>query len=98
MSAKPASTPVSASGRVAAATERLSRHLALAYTALIIYASLHPFSGWRDSALSPFAFLEAGWPRYWTGFDLVAILDDQAVQSAMVEGHFVQRMPGRDDG
>ena len=70
MNTPPAPSPLSASGRVAAATGRLSRHLALAYAALIIYASLHPFSGWRDSALSPFAFLEAGWPRYWTGFDL----------------------------
>ena len=70
MNTPPAPSPLSASGRVAAATGRLSRHLALAYAVLIIYASLHPFSGWRDSALSPFAFLEAGWPRYWTGFDL----------------------------
>ncbi len=70
MNTPPAPSPLSASGRVAAATGRLSRHLALAYAVLIIYASLHPLSGWRDSALSPFAFLEAGWPRYWTGFDL----------------------------
>lgn len=49
---------------------RLPRHLALAYIALIVYASLHPFSGWRDSGLSPFAFLDAGWPHYWTSFDL----------------------------
>jgi VanZ family protein len=48
----------------------LPRYLALAYTALVIYASLHPFSGWRDLGLSPFAFLDAGWPRYWTVFDL----------------------------
>ena len=49
MNTPPAPSPLSASGRVAAATGRLSRHLALAYAALIIYASLHPFSGWRDS-------------------------------------------------
>ena len=49
----------------------LPRYLALAYTALVVYASLHPFAGWRDLGLSPFAFLEAGWPRYWTAFDLV---------------------------
>lgn len=48
----------------------LPRYLALAYLALVIYASLHPFSGWRDQGLSPLAFLDAGWPRYWTGFDL----------------------------
>jgi VanZ family protein len=50
----------------------LPRHLALAYTALVVYASLHPFSGWRDLGLSPFAFLDVGWPRYWTVFDLSA--------------------------
>lgn len=48
----------------------LPRYLALAYLALVIYASLHPFSGWRDLGLSPLAFLDAGWPRYWTSFDL----------------------------
>ncbi|MDR2111537.1 MAG: VanZ family protein [Candidatus Accumulibacter sp.] len=48
----------------------LPRYLAVAYLALIVYASLHPFSGWRASGISPFVFLEAGWPRYWTLFDL----------------------------
>jgi VanZ family protein len=38
---------------------------------LVIYASLHPFSGWYDTGISPFAFLEGAWPRYWTAFDLV---------------------------
>ena len=51
---------------------RLPRYLALAYAALIMYASLHPFSGWRETGLSPLAFLEAGWPRYWTSFDVAA--------------------------
>ena len=50
----------------------LSRYLALAWCGLIVYASLHPLSGWRDTGISPFAFLEGGWPRYWTGFDLAA--------------------------
>ncbi|MFT3848924.1 MAG: VanZ family protein [Propionivibrio sp.] len=49
----------------------LPRHLALAYSALIIYASLHPFSGWRDPGLPVLVFLDSSWPRYWTGFDLV---------------------------
>ena len=52
-------------------TTRLPHYLTLAYTALIIYASLHPFSGWRDSGLSPFYFLTTTWPRYWTVFDLM---------------------------
>jgi len=48
----------------------LPRYLALAYTGLVVYASLHPFTGWRDLGISPLAFLDAGWPRWWTGFDL----------------------------
>ena len=31
----------------------LARYLALAYVLLVVYASLHPFSGWRDLGLSP---------------------------------------------
>jgi VanZ family protein len=50
----------------------LARYLALAWCGLVIYGSLHPFSGWRDTGISPFAFLEGGWPRYWTVFDLVS--------------------------
>jgi VanZ family protein len=50
----------------------LARYLALAWCGLIVYGSLHPFSGWQDSGVVPWAFLEAGWPRYWTVFDLVA--------------------------
>ena len=48
----------------------LSRYLAVAWLALLIYGSLHPFTGWRDTGISPLAFLEGGWPRYWTAFDL----------------------------
>jgi VanZ family protein len=43
---------------------------ALAYALLVIYASLYPLAGWHDTGASPFEFLDAGWPRYWTGFDL----------------------------
>jgi VanZ family protein len=46
--------------------------LAQAYAVLIVYASLYPFSGWRDQGIAPWAFLESAWPRYWTGFDLAA--------------------------
>jgi VanZ family protein len=46
--------------------------LAQAYAALIVYASLYPFSGWRDQGIAPWAFLASPWPRYWTGFDLAA--------------------------
>ena len=51
-------------------TTRLPLYLALAYVVLISYASLYPLANWRDLGVSPLAFLDAGWPRYWTGFDL----------------------------
>ncbi len=44
--------------------------LTLLYAALIVYASLFPFTGWRDQGIVPWAYLHAPWPRYWTGFDL----------------------------
>lgn len=46
--------------------------LALTCIGLIMYASLYPFSGWRDQGVAPWAFLIAPWPRYWTGFDVGA--------------------------
>lgn len=49
---------------------RLPLYLALAYLVLISYASLYPFINWRHLGVAPFEFLTAGWPRYWTGFDL----------------------------
>lgn len=50
----------------------LARYLFVAYGLLIIYASLHPFAGWRDPGVAPFAFLVAPLPRYITAFDLTA--------------------------
>lgn len=35
-----------------------------------MYASLYPFTDWRDQGLSPFTFINAPLPRYWTGFDV----------------------------
>lgn len=46
--------------------------LAQAYAALIVYASLYPFSGWRDQGIAPWEFIFSPLPRYWTGFDVVA--------------------------
>ncbi|MES2530037.1 MAG: VanZ family protein [Pseudomonadota bacterium] len=43
--------------------------LALAYAALIVYASLYPFTDWRDQGIAPWAYLAAPWPKYWTTFD-----------------------------
>ncbi|MDE2440347.1 MAG: VanZ family protein [Betaproteobacteria bacterium] len=51
---------------------RFASYLAFAWCGLVVYGSLHPFTGWRDTGVSPFAFLEGGWPRYWTVFDLAA--------------------------
>jgi VanZ family protein len=44
--------------------------LSQAYVALIIYASLYPFTGWRDQGIGPLAFLASPWPKYWTWFDI----------------------------
>ena len=55
----------------ASRNSRLALYLAAAYTLLVLYASLHPFAGWRDSGADPLAFLAAAWPRYFTAFDLV---------------------------
>ena len=48
--------------------------LAWLYAALIVYASLYPFVGWRVPGVGALDFLLLGWPRYWTTFDLVANL------------------------
>ena len=45
--------------------------LALVYVALIVFASLFPFDGWRAQGISPLVFLVAPIPPpYWTGFDV----------------------------
>jgi len=46
--------------------------LALVYLGLIVYASLYPFVQWRDQGVDPWSFLLAPWPKYWTGFDVLA--------------------------
>ncbi|MEO8835789.1 MAG: VanZ family protein, partial [Caldimonas sp.] len=48
--------------------------LAWLYGALIAYASLYPFVGWRIPGVGPLEFLFLGWPRWWTRFDLIANL------------------------
>lgn len=45
--------------------------LSLIYGVLIIYASLYPFTDWRNQGPLPLGFLLAPWPQYWTGFDVV---------------------------
>jgi VanZ family protein len=46
--------------------------LSQAYVALIVYASLYPFSVWHDQGVNPLEFLWSPLPRYWTWFDLTA--------------------------
>src|SRR5712675_2248374 len=49
----------------------LARYLFVAYVLLVVYASLHPFSGWRDRGLPPFAFVAAPFTRPMPVFDMV---------------------------
>jgi VanZ family protein len=49
----------------------VARAALLAYLLLIVYASWFPFSGWRSSGLSPFAFVNLQPQRWWTGFDVM---------------------------
>lgn len=46
--------------------------LAWVYIALIVYASLYPFDGWRIQGIAPWAFLWAPLPQYWTVFDVIS--------------------------
>lgn len=48
--------------------------LALATICLIVYASLYPFTEWRDQGISPLRYLTSPLPKYWTGFDVAANL------------------------
>jgi VanZ family protein len=54
-----------------APTSRLALYLALGYTLLILYASLSPFTGWRDPGTEPFQYLLEPIPRYTMRFDLI---------------------------
>lgn len=48
----------------------LATPLALCWLALIVHASLYPFSGWRSQDVPPWAYLSAPWSPYWSGFDV----------------------------
>lgn len=52
-------------------TSPLARLAFLAYVVLLIYASLTPWSGWRDVGVGAFAYLSAPWPERVTRFDIV---------------------------
>ena len=64
--------------------------LALLFAALIVYASLYPFTGWRVPGVSPFAFLALPWPRWWTSFDLISNLFGYLPLGALVFGALVR--------
>lgn len=48
--------------------------LTLLYTALIVYASLYPFVGWRHPGVALTNYLLLPWPHWWTWFDLISNL------------------------
>lgn len=64
------STPPSLTRPSYARRSWLVKYLAVAYTLLVAYASLYPFSPWRPLAGSPLAFLLEPWPRYYTAADV----------------------------
>jgi len=64
--------------------------LAWMYAALILYASLYPFTDWRVPGVSPWAFLTRPWWQWWTAFDLVANLLGYLPLGALVFGALVR--------
>lgn len=64
--------------------------LAWLYAALIVYASLYPFAGWRPAGHEPLAFLVQPASRWWSGFDLVANLVGYLPLGALLFGAMVR--------
>ena len=65
--------------------------LALAWAALIVYASLYPFSDWRAlPAAAPLGWLVLAWRRYWGGFDVWANLLGYLPLGALAFGALVR--------
>ncbi|HEY8708346.1 MAG TPA: VanZ family protein, partial [Burkholderiaceae bacterium] len=60
------------------------------YAALIVYASLYPFTPWRVPGVSPLAFLVLPWPRWWTGFDLASNLVGYVPLGTLIFGALVR--------
>jgi len=65
--------------------------LSQAYAALIVYASLYPFAGWRDQGIAPWAFLLSPLPKYWTWFDLLANVAGYAPLGFLLALSFLRR-------
>lgn len=66
------------------------------YLALIVYASLYPFIGWRAMPSSPWTFLVVPASRYWTWFDVVSNLLGYVPFGTLVFGALVRT--GRSTG
>jgi VanZ family protein len=65
--------------------------LSQAYAALVVYASLYPFSGWRDQGIAPWEFLSSPLPKYWTGFDVAANVAGYAPLGFLLALSFLRR-------
>lgn len=74
VSHRPASRFPSSSSRPNRAWQRraspLSRYAFVAYTLIVLDASLYPFVRWRDLGIAPFDYLFAAWPPHPLPFDL----------------------------
>lgn len=69
--------------------------LAQAYAALVVYASLYPFTGWRDQGIAPWAFLASPWPKYLTSFDVAANVVGYAPLGFLLALAFMRRGAAR---
>ena len=52
-------------------SRKLVGFVTLAYTSVIVYASLQPFEGWHLPPKEVLGFLTASWPRYVTAGDMI---------------------------
>jgi VanZ family protein len=64
--------------------------LAWLYGALIVYASLYPFTGWRIPGVPLFGFLTLRWTNWWSWFDFVANLLGYIPLGALIFGAIVR--------
>lgn len=69
--------------------------LSQAYVALIVYASLYPFSGWRNQGIAPWEFLWSPLPKYWTGFDVAANMAGYVPLGFLLALSFLRRRSNR---
>jgi len=77
-----------------ARSSTLVRYLAVAYLALVVHASLYPFTGWRVPAEGATAFVFAAWPFYMTGADIVLNVLAYFPLGLLLTLILMDRMPG----